>query len=60
MVVPPLIRRDEATAPGRETGMSSEWRRAREGPSARAVGAVAEARELDEGERIGGGWPFFW
>ena len=52
---PPLIHRDEATAPGRETRMSSERRRAMEGPSARTVGAVAEVRGLDEGERISGG-----
>ncbi len=60
VLFPPLIRRDEATAPGRETRMSSERRRAMEGPSARTVGAVAEVKGLDEGERISGGWPFFW
>lgn len=53
-MVPSLIRRNEATAPSRETGMSSERQRAMEGPSARAVGAVAKVRGLDEGERIGG------
>ncbi|ALP41315.1 hypothetical protein WL1483_1896 [Aeromonas schubertii] len=34
--------------------MSSERRRSKDGPSARTVGLMAEARALDEGERIGG------